>query len=98
LNDGTILIAGGESDTGETIRVGLRTAKLYDPSTGSFAAMAHEMTAGRNLATATLISGSCTALDGQVLIAGGEDVNFTTPDTAEIYNPSGQTFSKQLEA
>jgi hypothetical protein len=45
--------------------------------------MAHEMAAGRNLATATLISGSCTELDGQVLIAGGEDVNFTTPDTAE---------------
>jgi hypothetical protein len=96
LSDGTILIAGGENDTGPgpTQHLGLRTAEIYDPSTGSFTATAQEMTAGRNLATATLISGSGTALDGQVLIAGGEDVNFFTLDTAEIYNPSDQTFTR----
>jgi len=96
LSDGSILIAGGEDDTGpaHAQHVGLRTAEIYDPSTGSFTATAQEMTAGRNLATATLISGSGTALDGQVLIAGGEDVNFTTLDTAEIYNPSVQTFTQ----
>jgi hypothetical protein len=96
LNDGTILIAGGEDDTGpaHAQHAGLGTAEIYDPSTGSFTATAQGMTAGRNLATATLISGSGTALDGQVLIAGGMDVNFFTLDTAEIYNPSDQTFSQ----
>jgi hypothetical protein len=96
LNDETILIAGGENDTGtaSTQRVPLRTAEIYDPSTGSFTATAQEMTAGRDFATATLISGSGTALDGQVLIAGGEDVNFFTLDTAEIYNPADQTFTQ----
>ncbi len=96
LNNGTILIAGGEDDTGpaHAQHVGLRTAEIYDPSTGSFTATAQEMTAGRNLATATLISGSGTALDGQVLIAGGEDVDFFTLNTAEIYNPSDQTFTQ----
>jgi hypothetical protein len=96
LNDGTILIAGGEDDTGAapTQHVGLRTAEIYHSSTGRFTATVHDMTAGRNLATATLISGSGTDLDGRVLIAGGEDVNFFTLDTAEIYNPSDQTFTQ----
>ena len=95
LNDGTILLAGGEDDTnGGSAHQQLKTAEIYDPSTGSFTATIHNMTAGRDLATATLIAASGTALDGQVLIAGGKDVDFTTLNTAEIFNPSGQTFTQ----
>ena len=81
LNNGKVLIAGGESDF-NLIGVGqygflapqsvLATAELYDPVSGTFARTG-DMTAPRFGHTASLLA------DGRVLIAGG---NSTPPGRA----------------
>jgi len=97
LNNGKVLIAGGESDF-NLIGPGqygflapqsvLATAELYDPVSGTFARTG-DMTAPRYCHTATLLP------DGRVLIAGG----YSTPqagvptNTAEIYDPSTGSFA-----
>lgn len=56
------------------------SAELYDPATGSWT-MTGDLLLGRSYHTATLLP------DGQVLVAGGLDVNgFYTAD-AELYDP-----------
>jgi hypothetical protein len=69
LPDGTVLVAGGETSfLAATTK--LNTAELYDPASGKFSAPML-MNDHRDDNTATVISGSGTALDGQVLIEGG---------------------------
>jgi len=90
LPDGTVLIAGGETSyNGGSTK--LNTAEIYDPSTGLFTSTA-TMNDHRDDNTATLISGSGTMLDGQVLIEGGF-FNLHAENTAEIYDPVGKTFT-----
>ncbi len=92
----------------------LSTAELYDETTGMFTAAGlggggSGMTTARSGPSGTVIEGSGTALDGQVLIAGGSSgstfVALSTPpagcgpsgqaavNTAEIYNPATDTFT-----
>jgi hypothetical protein len=94
LPEGSVLIAGGNGDFCYTSRTpsdyfaaipgSLRSAEVYDPSTGTFASTG-SMTTFRQEHTATLLN------DGRVLITGG--INFKWGEgsiinsSAEIYTP-----------
>jgi hypothetical protein len=80
LQDGTVLIAGGENSTGP-----LDTAEIFNPATAMFAATG-KMGTPRVGHTATLLS------DGTVLVTGGNDTAGALA-TAEIFNPSSGTFT-----
>jgi len=78
LPNGLTLIAGGSSCGPRTYGGvsgfqcdALATAELYNETTKTFSFTGHSMTIARNGPSATLIQGSGTALDGQVLIVGG---------------------------
>ena len=94
----------------------LNTAELYTETTsttGSFSlagtGSSGHMTTARSGATATLITGSGTSLDGKVLITGGSSgssfLSLSTPppgcapfgqvaqNTAEIYDPAADSFT-----
>jgi Bacterial Ig-like domain (group 3)/Bacterial Ig-like domain (group 2) len=82
LQNGMVLIAGGDFSTG-------KTAELYDPVAGTFA-----YTGSLNTPlwdhSATLLN------DGTVLIAGGDNIqpSYTSPIVGtEIYNPAAGTFT-----
>ncbi|HEX4482076.1 MAG TPA: kelch repeat-containing protein, partial [Rudaea sp.] len=73
LQDGSVLVAGGEQDN-----VKLQTAERYDPKTNSWSAAAM-MGDGRSRHTATRLA------DGSVLVAGGR--GGTMASMAERYIP-----------
>ena len=88
LPNGLTLIVGGEtcapssySATSGFLCTALNTAELYNESTGLFtfagSGSGGTMTTPRMGPTATLISGSGTGLDGQVLIVGGSTATRT---------------------
>ncbi len=88
LKSGKVLVVGGFNGSF------LSTADLYDPSARSFASTAGTMTAAREGHTATLLS------DGRVLVTGGcnnaesgKVVCDTFLSTAEIYDPTANTFT-----
>ena len=82
LNDGTVLIVGGQSFT-----TFLATAEIYDPVHGTFASTTGGLTTARAGHTATLLA------DGNVLIAGGGSTGNTVLASAELYDPVAKTFS-----
>jgi hypothetical protein len=84
LMNGKVLIAGGADD----LRMSSSSARLYDPSTGTFNA-AGNMTAGRISHTATLLS------NGTVLVTGGGGPGYYQDRLAgaEIYDPATNSFS-----
>ncbi len=84
LNDGTVLITGGNAPGGETA-----TAEIYGPATGTFRSTGNMETI-RWGHTATLLS------DGRVLVAGGigsgtGNAGYLT--SAEIFDPNVGTFT-----
>lgn len=81
LTNGTVLVAGGKSISGEVYA----SAELYNPSVQTFT-LTGSMSSARNGATAALKN------DGQVLVAGGGNASGTLP-TAELYNPTSGAFS-----
>ena len=85
LPDGTVLIAGGESESGFSL-VTEATAEIYDPAARAFY-LAGSMQKGREGHTATLLR------DRRVLLAGGvfyQDVGIFlgSLDTADLYTPA----------
>jgi hypothetical protein len=79
LNDGTVLVVGGGTSTI------LSSAERFNPAGPSWSS-ASNMNTARMLFSATLLP------NGQVLIAGGTTgTNFL--NTAEIYDPTGNTFT-----
>ena len=75
LPDGTVLIAGGATIDGAV----LQSAATFDPASGSVSPLSASLQVARVNATAT------TLLDGQVLIAGGNN-GVADLATAEIYD------------
>jgi hypothetical protein len=98
LNDGTVLLAGGVSGTGQ-YPYPTSAAEIYSPSARSFSNMGG-MSYSRAYHTATLLN------NGMVLIAGGatDDAGYFPPypigaptNTAELYDPnSGFTLTGSL--
>jgi len=87
LPDGKVLVTGGGASSSYPFHE-LRSAELYDPTTGKFTATA-DMSTKRRGHSATLLN------DGRVLIAGGgsfDGVNVFISST-ELYNPVMGTFS-----
>jgi hypothetical protein len=87
LRNGKVLLAGGGSGSSCDVSCYLATAELYDPSSGAFTAV-NNMTTRRAGANAVLLQ------NGDVLIAGGNDVSGGEHvASAELYHPSTGTFS-----
>jgi len=106
LPNGLTLIVGGETCAPATYGSGsgtesgfqcnaLNTAELYNENTQAFTFAGQNsggvMTSERNGPSATLISGSGTALDGQVLIVGGSTGSSFLSDPAPTGNPAPPT-------
>jgi N-acetylneuraminic acid mutarotase len=86
LPDGDVLVVGGQDQNGDA----LSTADLYDPATDSFRSGARaptDMTTGRSLPVAA------TRDNGDVLVAGGADSSNAPLDTAEVYDPSSNSWT-----
>ena len=91
LPDGDVLVAGGGCNgqaygcNAGSFLVTLKSAELYDPSTGTWS-LTGSMEEGRQLFTATLLA------DGEVLVAGGfnscDDDFCSDLATAELYDPA----------
>ncbi len=88
LNDGRVLVAGGQSEYDPDVgqRVPTASSLLFDPATNSWSPAASMGTA-RYEHVAVLLS------DGRVLVAGGFDPNYGGIKTAEIYDPATDTWS-----
>ena len=90
LNNGQVLIAGGESNLGTV----LNTAELYNPVTGTWSATGN-MTSAREFHTATLLASGPNA--GDVLVVGGRNsTSGGSLATAELFNGSTWTTTASL--
>jgi hypothetical protein len=86
LPDGDVLVVGGQDQNGDA----LSTADLYDPATNSFPSGARaptDMTTGRSLPVAATLD------NGDVLVAGGADSSNAPLGTAEVYDPSSNSWT-----
>ena len=84
LNDGSVLVAGGQSGTDKSTT--LATAQIFNPETGTFSPTNGNLSIERRLHTATLLN------DGRVLFTGGLTTSVAT-NTAELYTPTTGTFA-----
>jgi len=87
---GKVLIAGGKSNPT------LASAELFDPTAQTFSATTNPMGTARSSHTATLLTIGANA--GKVLIAGGADSTGKALASAELFNPSTQSFSPSTNA
>ncbi len=81
LGNGTVLVTGGITPSGPT-----SSAEIYDPVAGSWRYAAHSLNIARTGHTATLMD------NGQVLIAGGATTGNAPIGSAEIFDPSTESF------
>ena len=81
LNDGTVLVAGGDDGT-----TTVAAAEVLTPDTQDFI-LAGDMTTPRQQSTATLLG------DGTVLIAGGFGASGQALTSAELYDPVTEQFT-----
>ena len=86
LPNGEVLLAGGGSGSPDSNRC-TALAELYDPKTGRWADTG-SMNAARCAAAATLLP------NGEVLVAGGDDLNGNSLATAELYSPVTGTWQE----
>lgn len=91
LPNGKVLITGGDSRFGPAVPLGLSSAELYDPFTGTFSATG-SMSVPRVAHTAILLP------DGRVLVAGGfagdaDQPNVAATPNAELYDPRTGVFT-----
>jgi hypothetical protein len=94
LDDGLVLLVGGlvpDPDDPTLGATATAAAEVYDPATGTFAAVG-SMAQPRFLHAASILP------DGRVLVAGGSDALHSTGEpspiaTAELFDPSTGTFS-----
>ena len=83
LPDGTVLIAGGQNDSGEP-----EQAEIFDPKTETFTLLPSKMAAPRMAHTAALLP------SGQVLLAGGWSVPLSaTTGSVELFDPTTRLFA-----
>ncbi|NOS81443.1 MAG: hypothetical protein HOP32_07680 [Nitrospira sp.] len=88
LPNGKVFLAGGFNMGFTDIPFAHNTAELYDPATQTFTAIAARMTSSRSdHPAATLLP------NGKILITGGEGPSNVTLNTAELYDPTTQTFA-----
>jgi hypothetical protein len=83
LHDGRVLVMGGNTNANGTAAT--KSAEIYNPATGTFAATG-SLNVAREHAAATVLS------DGRVLIVGGDN-GTTTYASTELYNPATGTFT-----
>jgi hypothetical protein len=83
LADGKVLVAGGMLDNAGTATA---TAELFDPTTQMFTATKGTLATARDFHTATVLN------DGTVLVTGGDNGTGTLA-TAEVYDPTVDSFS-----
>jgi N-acetylneuraminic acid mutarotase len=81
LQNGTVLIAGGDDTVNPTA-----SAEIYNPVTGTWSATG-------SLNTARTSQGMNLFPNGTVLVNGGFGPGFTATNTSEIYNPVTGTWS-----
>ena len=97
LQDGTVLITGGVLQVLPPPTVVSNNAEIFNPATGTFAAVTATMANGRVFHTATLMTAG--PLSGKVLVAGGVGLNgglnnlLVLNNSADIYDPATQTFT-----
>jgi hypothetical protein len=82
LSDGKVLVAGGLDSAGNATA----TAEVFDPTTQLFTATKGSMGTARAYHTATVLN------DKTVLVTGG-DAGSGPLATAELYDPTAETFS-----
>jgi hypothetical protein len=90
LPDGDVVIAGGWND-GD-----LRSAELFSPATDSFTAL--PAASATELQAARYGAGAAPLPDGQVLIAGGLNESSGYLQSAELFNPTDDTFTELPES
>ena len=83
LPNGQVLVAGGWN--GDISNIGLASAEIYDPGTGTWTTT-NAMNTARQNHSATLLP------NGQVLIAGGAS-NTGATNCAELFNPTNGTWT-----
>jgi len=95
LGDGEVLVAGGRDNSGAVIA----TAELYDPAKGSFTlTTAAFPDTGTNMTDSREFHTATTLENGQVLIAGGQDLADPILATAELYDPANGRFTRTTSA
>jgi Kelch motif len=87
LHDGQVLIAGGGDNSGDDFQ----SAELFNPTSDTFTAL--PASGNTELQTARAGAVAATLPDGQVLIAGGGDSSGNAFQSAELFDPTSDTFS-----
>jgi hypothetical protein len=89
LDNGKVLLAGGESDPGGLDCGATNSTELYDPAARTFATKPPTMNDGRTGAVSVRLS------NGKVLIAGG--VGCRALASTELYDPATNSFAPPQE-
>jgi Abnormal spindle-like microcephaly-assoc'd, ASPM-SPD-2-Hydin/Galactose oxidase, central domain len=93
-NAGQVLIAGGDSDSGQS-GAAIATAERYDPASGTFSCVGTPVSGQcpTSMVSSRIFDAATTLEDGTILFTGGADRNDNVLSSAEIYNPATDSFS-----
>jgi Transmembrane protein 131-like N-terminal/Galactose oxidase, central domain len=92
-NAGQVLIAGGDSDSGQS-GAAIATAERYEPASGTFSCVGTPVSGQcpTSMVSSRIFDAATTLEDGTILLAGGVDRNDNVLSSAEIYNPATDSF------